>query len=247
MTVPASSDFNALTDLLETDRIRNLSLLGFIESSTASEYHKVGGSVLLRGVSDRSWILISSDSPGELQQLVESLTDEDQYFAAVEDWMMPYLTRDRDIVWDLEVFKYILPDDVSLPAFTNRVVSLAPDDARTVYEQSVYREHLSPDYVKDRIISGPSVGIREDNQLVGWALTHDDGAMGFLHVLEPYRKRGYGYRIVVALCEKLRKKGRMPFAYIVSDNSPAIRLVEKIGLTRTSLAHWCELDENSQA
>jgi 8-oxo-dGTP diphosphatase len=76
------------------------------------------------------------------------------------------------------------------------------------------------------------VAVHENSELVAWAMTQDDGAMGFLHVLKKYRNRGYGRSVTVALIDKLRQQNKTPFACIEENNRNALGLVSNLGFAR---------------
>ena len=234
-------DFNVVIDLLKKDRERNINILNFIETYAHQSYERVGNSVLLRGVSDHLWVFISSNSQAELRQLAARLTKEDIYFAAIEDWMVSLLIGNRKIAWDLNLIQYILPKHVLLPKPMYPHLALNIDDALYVCENSDYQDYFSVEYVEDRISRGPSAAIYEKDQLVAWALTQDDGAIGFLHVLESHRKKGYAYQVALGLSEQLRSRGRRPFAYIKKENSRSIKLFRKLGFIEQKQIHWFKL------
>ncbi|MCH8956496.1 GNAT family N-acetyltransferase [candidate division KSB1 bacterium] len=234
-------DFNVVIDLLKKDRERNINILNFIETYAYQSYERVGNSVLLRGVSDHLWVFISSNSQAELRQLAARLTKEDIYFAAIEDWMVSLLIGNRKIAWDLNLIQYILPKHVLLPKPMYPHLSLNIDDALYVCENSDYQDYFSVEYVEDRISRGPSAAIYEKDQLVAWALTQDDGAIGFLHVLESHRKKGYGYQITLGLSEQIRSQGKRPFAYIKNENTRSIKLVRKLGFIEQKQIQWFKL------
>ena len=94
------------------------------------------------------------------------------------------------------------------------------------------------DYIKSRIKNDVNVGIYDGKQLVAWGLIQDDGAMGFLHVLDEYRRNGYGYQVTLAIIEKVRKKGKLPFACIVQDNIKSFNLVKKLGFKEDKNKYW---------
>ncbi|MEO0108768.1 MAG: GNAT family N-acetyltransferase [candidate division WOR-3 bacterium] len=93
-------------------------------------------------------------------------------------------------------------------------------------------------YIEWRIQSGPTAAIRRRGQLVAWALTHSDGAMGILHVLEEYRGQGMARSITTALARRCIKAGIKPFLYIVKTNVASIRLTESMGFTYSGEFAW---------
>lgn len=70
------------------------------------------------------------------------------------------------------------------------------------------------------------------------ALTHDDGAMGFLHVLEAYRRLGYGASLTSHMIEAVRSRGQMAFVHIEPDNAKPLALAMKAGFLPAGEVWW---------
>ena len=223
---------------LENDRIKNISIINFIKNNEVLSIDTPGDSVIARGISDTRWVYISCPGAEELKDLISQLTPEDRCFGAIDDWMVPVLTEGKKMTWDMSVVKYYLPDEVYSPPPPCKTVSLSEDDAETVFTNSEYKGYISTEYVNQRIIKGISSGIYEDNKLVSWGITQDDGAIGFLHTLDNYRKKGYAYSITLSMIEKLRTKGELPFAYAEASNFRSINLLTKLGFRKSNTIHW---------
>jgi 8-oxo-dGTP diphosphatase len=80
------------------------------------------------------------------------------------------------------------------------------------------------------------------DRLVAWGLTHDDGALGSLHVLDEYRKKGYGKEILISLIHQNRKLGKISFAQIEEKNVKATNLIEQLGFVKDRKVSWVKLD-----
>ena len=80
------------------------------------------------------------------------------------------------------------------------------------------------------------------DKLVAWGLTHDDGALGSLHVLDEYRKKGYGKEILISLIHQNRKLGKISFAQIEEKNLKATNLVEQLGFVKDRRVSWVKLN-----
>ena len=80
------------------------------------------------------------------------------------------------------------------------------------------------------------------DKLVAWGLTHDDGALGSLHVLDEYRKKGYGKEILISLIHQNRKLGKTSFAQIEEKNVKAINLAVRLGFLKDRRVSWIKLD-----
>jgi 8-oxo-dGTP diphosphatase len=137
--------------------------------------------------------------------------------------------------------QFYLPDEAVLPEAAHQTTTLSEKDAETVYVNSEYQEQISEEYIEDRIRKGISKGIYENNKLIAWGLTHDDGGLGSLHVLESVRRKGYGSSITLALIKEIRHEKKIPFCYIEKDNSKSINLVSNLGFIRYRNCHWFEI------
>ncbi|MFA6954366.1 MAG: GNAT family N-acetyltransferase [Thermoanaerobaculia bacterium] len=237
-----ADQLDALVRDLREDAPRNTSIINFIERNEILGVYREGRSARVQGRSDHVWNYFSSESEGELRALADQLGDGDDHFAALEDWMLPIVCRGRELSWCLRMMKFVLPASVELPVtVAGEIGALSVADAEHIYENSNYQQYISVDYTRDCIRGGPTVAIREDGLLVAWAMTQDDGAMGFLHVLEPYRSRGFGRRLTIALSSKLREKGQLPFAYVAEDNGNSIALLTSLGFVPDRAVQWVEL------
>ena len=233
--------YNKIIELLREDELKNINLLNFIENNPVLDIKTKGKSILLRGVSDQIWIYISSSDEDELKFLKSRLHEKDKNFAAIEDWMVPVLLEDDELIWDLSMTQFYLPDNIVIPKSKFKANPLSLADAETLYDNSEYKEALSIGYIKDRIIKGSSVGLYEKDKLVAWGMTQDDGGMGFLHVLPECRRKKYGYNITLLLIEKIRQKGKIPFVYIEKENMKSINLVLNLNFKKHKGLHWFQL------
>lgn len=234
---------DSVLNLLKQHEIENQSIINFAESNPVYSTELCGNSVLIRGISDQHWVYISGRDKNELAIIAkQELTTEDKFFAAIEDWMVEIITENRNIVWDVTTVRYILPDSVELPKVTQNILPLSPLDAGKIHKHSIYKEYITPIFIKDRIFKGYSAGIYDNNNLVAWGLTQDDGAVGFLYVDENHRKLGYGKDIAVTIFQKIRKDGKQPFVYVEESNKISTDMVLKLGFQKEKKVHWFRLE-----
>ncbi|TCL65335.1 ribosomal protein S18 acetylase RimI-like enzyme [Hydrogenispora ethanolica] len=237
---------NSLSDilpLLAQDPLRNCNLINFCRSYPVSSIRVEGSSVLIRGRSDQDWIYISSVAPAEFAALTRELEPSDQYFAILEDWMVAQLPGKEKVDWQLSCLKLYLPERTALPDGPFRGLRrLAPADAAYLYQHSHYQSFTSIAYIDERIRNGVGYGIPAgDGALAGWVLTQDDGAIGFLNVLQEYRCQGYGRQLLSAICQRLRQEGQLPFLHIEEDNLPSMKLALGMGFVPDRRIHWLKL------
>lgn len=222
-------------------------MLYFMENNPVHSIEQTGNSVVLRGESDHPWVYISSPNEQELTTVIKTLTKNDRFFAVIEDWMLPALTAGNTFVWQLSTMKLVLPQHITFPQKPeSHITPLSVNDAQYLYEHSMYQGVTSSDYIRNRIQNGLSAGIHDSGKLVAWALTHDDSAMGFLHVLPAYRRMGYAFELTVYLINQLRKQGRIPFVQIEETNLKSMRLAEKLGFRKDRRIHWFEVQHDEK-
>ena len=243
------TNFDQALAILNRDRVRNANIINFMCDYPVLRISIAGESVMIKGRSDRDWIYISCANDEEFLALAAELTSDDTCFAIIEDWMLPRLTEGRHELWRLSCLKLYLPDNVndndsvnnSADGVTGTLTELTPADAAYIYANYDYAAYTTEAFIAECINKGPSFGIREDGKLVAWIMTQDDGAMGFLTVLQPYRRRGYGNLITAALIKELRASGKIPFVHIEEQNLKSMNLARKAGFIPDRHVHWFEL------
>lgn len=232
---------NNILDFLKENEIENLNIINFIENYPIHFIERVGNSILVKGTSDRNWVYISSNSEEELEIIKNRLDINDKNFAIIEDWMIPIITKGTKIKWKMATMRLILPSEIQIFEPKNKVEDLKINDAEFIYDNSHYKDYISIPYIIDRITNGESSCIRYRNNPIGWAVTQDDGALGFLHVLPEYRKNGYARDIMVDLIKKVRAKSKIPFVHIEESNEKSMNLALSLGFTKDKVVNWFEL------
>lgn len=196
-----------------------------------------GNSIIMRGKSDRDWTYISCSSEKEMQEICELGLINDKAFAAIEDWMLPFLKKERKISWELNCIRLVLPRKKIKSTFPE-LPALKEEDAEIIFRESVYKSILNVAYIKERITKGLSSSIIKNGKLVAWAMTQDDGSMGFLHVTYPYRGNGYALQLTTDLSRKVSEKERIPFVQIEKSNRTSIELAKKAGFVFDRNLNW---------
>ncbi|SFC50904.1 GNAT family N-acetyltransferase [Clostridium uliginosum] len=236
---------NQKTEIIEfliKDEINNINIINFIEDYPIYYIEKIDDSVIVKGTSDKNWIYISSKSEEELKIIKSRLDNNDKNFAAIEEWMLPILTNKNKIKWRLSTMKLILCNDTYIVKPKHNVSDLTINDAEFIYENSDYKDFISIQYIIDRITNGISSCIRYMDKPIAWAITQDDGAIGFLHVLPEYRKMGYARDVTIALIKKVRDKNKIPFVHIEEENEKSMRLATGLGFKKDKVVNWFEIE-----
>ncbi len=237
-----NDQLSALIAELKQDELSNISTIGFIENNPITKVIKINHSYLIKGKSDVEWVYIVCKNENDLRALLQKSAGN-TYFASVEDWMIPVVTENKETEWILTTMRYYLPEDVDVPENKNEVIPLTNNHIGFIISKSNYKQFLSPAYLEERITKSISAAIIEKDRLIAWGLTHDDGALGSLHVLDEYRKKGYGKEILISLIHQARKLGKVPFAQIEERNVNAINLVENLGFVKDRRVSWIKFKQ----
>lgn len=225
---------------LKRDEKKNINVINFIESYPVDRVDQVGDTIRIRGKSDHDWNYISSNSKDEFESMLESMQNE-KYFAILEDWMVPMVEAEGSLEWKLSCIKFFFPDSKEVPEVDAPITPLSVDDAEWIFQNGKYSEFTSTRYIREMIQKGPAIGIRQDGHLVAWVMTHDDGAIGFLHVLPEYRSRGYAIALTCEMIRRVKRSGKIPFVHIEEENTSSIRLAKKLGFEEERKVHWIKL------
>jgi 8-oxo-dGTP diphosphatase len=235
------NELNCIISFLEEDKIKNLSITGFAKNNPVSNMWQAGNSIAIMGSSDKNWIYFSSDNEEEFRQLSRLIDPKVTSFGSLTGWMIPILSENKNTEWVLPTYNYYLPDDVNLNHIKVMSRKLTPDDIPHILQHSLYKQYLSREYLKDRITRSYSAGIEMDGELAAWGLTHDDGALGSLHVTDNYRRHGFAKEIIKSLVEQCRDNDEIPFAQVEPGNIASAKLLEKFGFIKDRELTWMKV------
>jgi len=228
-------------NFLKKDEIYNLSIIGFITESEIEEITNVKDSFLVKGRDGDKWIYFSAKNENDFIELTKNLTNHDKCFGALDDWMIPILIKDKKVDWLINAYQFHFPDNKEIPENKIKTRKLKKEDSEYIISQSNYKEILSVEYLNERIEKSASAGICDDGKLVAWALTHDDGSLGTMHVLEGHRRKGFAKEITFALIRQCREISKIPFLQCETKNTPAQKLVEGLGFVKDRNVSWLKL------
>ncbi len=236
-----SGGCDRLEERLEEGLPGTIGTLYFVRDNRPVQHDIVGDALIVRGESDQRWVHLVCPRREDMEPLLERLVPEDRCFAQLRDWMVPELLREREPLWTFTALRLLLPPDaprITVPGVA--VGPLDPGEAGLVRARSTYSEYMEESYVRSRIARGLSACVRVGGEPVAWAMTHDDSAIGFLHVLERWRGRGYARAVTADLVRRLREMGRIPFVQIEEDNRPSLSLAAGLGFVPEGRVSWLE-------
>lgn len=97
-------------------------------------------------------------------------------------------------------------------------------------------------YLQRRIQAGAMYGIYmgqgEKRRLAGFIGVHENGSMGMLYIDKAYRRQGLAASLESWLINWHLRRGEIPFCQISEENTPAIRLQERLGLYLCGEPMW---------
>jgi 8-oxo-dGTP diphosphatase len=188
-----------LSSILNTNPTKNIAIMGFFSNNPVEEYFFEGDSVIIFGRSDHLWAHIASSSAIELSSILAKHYKKTKYYFSVEDWMMPLILNHGTSDWIMTTNRYSLDPNGQTHSPKSEILQIDKSYAPFIYNNSNYKEFISIEYVEERLSNDISAGIWVNNNLVAWGFTHDDGALGFLHVLNKFRDNGYAGNILEGL------------------------------------------------
>ncbi|CCU81110.1 hypothetical protein HSACCH_02592 [Halanaerobium saccharolyticum subsp. saccharolyticum DSM 6643] len=259
---------NKIINQLNKNRAKNISMIGIIENYGLESNLEFGDSLLITVRTDQLWCYISSNSRNELIELLKKFENRTAYFASIESWMIPAISQNRKIEWELKTERLILPEKLKLAKKVELISSakkdtenkkteikekdtenieeikirkLKADDADFIFDHSHYQKFTSKPYIRERIDADCSAGIFIKGELAAWGLTHDDGAVGFIHVRKAFRKRGFARLIIKKLIEDKRKNNNDVFLNVEQNNLKAKKLFYSLGFEFDRVISWIKI------
>ena len=228
--------------ILSSRPTRGANLRNFARRYGADRVVARGGSLLVRGTSDHAWTYLLPNSEEGGAGLLDLLEASDEYVVGFDDWLLTALKERRAVEWILYCRKLAWPAGRLPEAPRHSIRPLAAADAAYLQDHSDYGEYTSVPYIEDQIARGVGGGIEgPDGKLAAWALTHDDGAIGFLHVLEPYRRLGLAASLTSWMIGAVLARGEIPFVHIEPENAKSLSLALKTGFVDAGVAWWAKL------
>ncbi len=199
-------------------------------------------SVVVLQPENRRLALASSDL-STLRMLLEDLPPGKYHLSSVDLDLMPALRDAMKLEPEEPVWLFRTTREEFRPYSTCETRPVDLEDARMVAEHW-WLEGDAYDYVRSRIEVGPSEGVYVDGHLVAWDMTHFETdkvvMLGFLHVKEEYRGRGYAKTVTSAMCKRVLDGGKVPICQVFVENEPSMRLTESMGFKRVKQQVWGE-------
>jgi len=231
----------SLSTILNLNPRKDIATIGYFNNYPVVDYYMMKNSAMILGKSDEVWAHLVGSDASEMSQLLHKHHEKSKYYHSVEDWMIPFILQYGTVDWILSTNRYILDDSIACDSPVLPIGKIEVSWASYIHENSDYKSYTALEYIEERLMNDISAGILIDKQLVAWGTTHDDGSLGFLHVLKEYRSRGYGKSILLDLIHQRRKEGKPVFGNVEPENIKSIKLASKLGFTFDQQSSWIKL------
>jgi 8-oxo-dGTP diphosphatase len=223
--------------LLRSEPDHNIALLCLAEEYPLLEVIQDGEMLMCRFKSDEEWCHFSYNSTHAFVRAFFRQNKRGQYVVISDDGVFDQVQQDHRKAWSIACYRLFQDTELSLPEYPG-LQQLCIDHLGLVYDNSKYQQFLTTDYLNKRLELGGGFFVEQDGQPVAWVMTHDDGSVGMLHVLNKYRGRGYARILVQAMSKEVRKKDRPVFAHIEPVNLPSLNLFRSLGFEVRGKVTW---------
>ncbi len=214
-----------------------------------------GNNALIRGTSDMNWVFFLVNDRDGFMKLLPLVKETDKHFSVIEEYMVDELAEEEDITMSLDCMRVILSDEgeADIRASMKRVSSyeelfrMNPEygirpleewDVSFIFHHYDYASYTTKEYLAERIRKDIGYGITYRGKLVAWGMTHDEGSIGVLHVLEAHRRKSLGRMITKIITYEKLIKGEIPFMHIEHDNIASLRMAESLGFVKDRRILW---------
>lgn len=116
---------------------------------------------------------------------------------------------------------------------------LSLDDAEVVNDEWPSKHHGSRFLVNRLISCNPNLGaFNKDNELMGWCLRLQCGALGALQVREKFMRKGIGTVLALAMCKILASMNMDTFAFVIPSNIASQKIFCRLGFKQMGEVYW---------
>lgn len=189
-------------------------------------------------------IALHATDPMAAGRLMDAWPRGEVFYHLSEEWMLPLVearaeSNDAGVFWlfALEARDFV---DRERPG----VEPLDPQWSEMIGKVWDPEWARSGPYLRRRIEAGHAFAVLEGGKPVAWAFTHFEtpkvGMMGFLHVLEPHRRKGYARSVASALAKDILKRGKVPALHVKTDNVASLELTSSLGFHRVKKQVWAD-------
>jgi 8-oxo-dGTP diphosphatase len=232
--------------ILKKDPHRNISLINLIENHFYNDILTYGDAVIVKRQTLEKCFIAGKDEHNLLQLLSDAydkefFTGNYRRFSSIDESIVPIIKSRFDVKMGNCGDKLFLDDNIPLPKPNRQAQPLTEQEATIINKYWENKDEVEHEYIRRCILNGMGFIIYEGGEPVSWTLTHLDGSLGFLHVREEYRRRGYGKDVMIPLVHEMRGDGRKVFTHIAGTNPASMGLVSGLGFKPVYRICWLNL------
>ena len=227
----------AQKQLLLSEKEQNIALLYLAEEYPLTEVMQSGNMLMCRFISDEEWCHFSHNSTPRFIDDFFGSHSRGQYVVISDDHVFDYARKHHRLIWSITCYR-LFQDVQDISPINTQLKPLRQEHLTIVYNNSKYQQFLNQVYLAKRLILGGGYCVMADDHPVAWMMTHDDGSVGMLHVLDDFRGRGYAKMLVKAMSRQVVQKGREAYAHIEPSNEPSLRLFQSLGFVIRGKITW---------
>lgn len=120
------------------------------------------------------------------------------------------------------------------------VQSLERRHAQVIFDYWPYRKQTSIEAIAREIDCFPSVGVflKANDELIAWMMFYPPNGLSRLHVLEMYRREGYGSLLIRYLSKRCAQAGFLPTVNVDFENTGPAELYKRLGFKHLRLGFY---------
>jgi GNAT superfamily N-acetyltransferase len=220
-----NNEKDRLKEFLEKDRLQNIMAIYFLKKPTCQVLgQNEAGVYLYDSYSNISVLCADNEEAGEA--LLEG-SSKPATLVLNRPIMLNYVKDKWNLIGRYPCFQGVFTGE-SMAYNGTLSISLATDEEIEVMNKTYQFADLN-EFEKTRE-RGMLFAAHDGGKFVGYIGEHSEGSMGMLHILEPYRGRGYAYMLESFLIGEKLKRGQIPYCHIIEDNVASYHLQQKLGL-----------------
>jgi len=194
-------------------------------------------------IEDGHGVSLHAEDARAAASVCEALPSGRVLFHLTEEWLLGFLEPRAREIDPRPAWLFALDAKDFADGQRHEVRPLTTPSAPLVAKAWEPDEDETP-YVRSRIEAGPSAAVHVDDRPVAWGMTHFEtetiSEMGFLHVLEPHRRKGYARSVASALVKDILGRGKIPILHVYADNAASLDLTASLGFHKVKRQVWGE-------
>lgn len=190
--------------------------------------------------SDQIWNYLSYNVNTEFLKNYLDQQSESQFLVISNPEIVKWVKEKYKVIWDISCLRLFREGNTNFISGIT-AIPITSKQLPWVYNNSGYQQFLSMDYLETRLRLGGGYYIENKKVPVAWVMSHDDGSLGMLHVMNEFRRNGLGRILVNVMSAKLHEEKIPVFAHIEPTNLPSLKLFRSMGFVDKAEVTWMKI------